>query len=65
MEELSIGLQDASAVLGLSIWTLRSWIRKGRLKAVKLGRRTVVEPSELRRLVEQGRNQGKENDTDV
>ena len=54
-ERLLIGLRDAAASLGLSHWTLRDWIRRGKLKPVRLGRRVLVEPAELARLVEQGR----------
>jgi excisionase family DNA binding protein len=52
---LTIGLREAAQGLGLSIWTLRRLIRVGKLRAVRLGRRVVVEPSELERLVSEGR----------
>jgi excisionase family DNA binding protein len=58
MEQIAIGLPEAAASVGLSIWTLRAWIRQGNLSAVRLGRRVMVEPSELRRLVEAGRKAG-------
>jgi excisionase family DNA binding protein len=54
-DRLTIGLKEASSSLGLSHWTLRQYIRQGRIKAVRIGRRVLLEPSELRRLVEQGR----------
>jgi excisionase family DNA binding protein len=47
MNALAIGLKQAATVLGLSHWTLRQWIRKGRIRAVRLGRRVLIEPSEL------------------
>lgn len=54
-DRLSMGLFEAAKMLGLSHWTLRQWIRQGRLKAVRLGKRVMVEPNELQRLVEEGR----------
>jgi excisionase family DNA binding protein len=52
---LTLGLKEAAAAVGLSPWTLRGWIRQGKLRSVRLGRRVMVEPAELKRLVEQGR----------
>ena len=55
MEQIAIGLREAAASVGLSPWTLRAWIRQGKLAAVRLGRRVLIEPSELQRLIEAGR----------
>ena len=52
---ITIGLREAAASLGLSHWALRQWIRQGKLRAVRLGRRVLVEPAELKRLVAAGR----------
>lgn len=60
-DKLALGLKDAAAAVGLSPWTLRHWIRQGRLRAVRLGRRVMLEPGELQRLVEAGR-QGAPNE---
>ena len=57
-EKLAIGLKDAAMAVGLSVWTLRGWIRHGKLRCVRLGRRVMVEPGELRKLVAQGRSAG-------
>jgi len=54
-ERLTIGLREAAESVGLSVWTLRSWIRCGKLRSVRLGRRVMVEPGELERLVSEGR----------
>jgi excisionase family DNA binding protein len=54
---LLLGLRDAAASLGLSHWTLREWIRQGKLKSVRLGRRVLVEPAEMARLVAAGRKE--------
>ena len=54
-QRLAIGLKDAASSIGLSVWTLRGWIRSGKLRCVRLGRRVMVEPAELKRLVAEGR----------
>jgi excisionase family DNA binding protein len=51
----ALGLKEAAEAVGLSHWTIRKYIREGKLRAVRLGKRVLVEPSELQRLVEQGR----------
>jgi excisionase family DNA binding protein len=54
-DRLALGLKDAAVAVGLSPWTLRGWIRTGKLRCVRLGRRVMIEPVELQRLVEEGR----------
>ena len=51
----ALGLKEAAEAVGLSHWQLRKYIREGKLRAVRLGKRVLVEPSELQRLIEQGR----------
>jgi excisionase family DNA binding protein len=55
MEQLALGLRQAAEAVGLSHWTLRAYIKQGRIRALKIGRRVLIEPSELQRLIEQGR----------
>ncbi len=50
-----LSLGEAAESLSLSMWTLRAWIRAGKLRPVRLGRRVLVEPGELQRLIESGR----------
>jgi excisionase family DNA binding protein len=52
-ERLTIGLVEASEVLGISHWTLRRYIRERKIRAVRIGRRVLVEPAELKKLVNQ------------
>ena len=52
---LALGVKEAAEAVGLSHWTIRKFIREGKLRSVRLGKRVLVEPSELERLVEQGR----------
>lgn len=42
---------EAAELLRISPWTVRSYIRDGKLKPVRLGRRVLVEEAELERLV--------------
>lgn len=53
--QLALGLKEAADAVGLSHWTLRQYIREGKVQAIRLGRRVLIEPAELQRLVEQGR----------
>jgi excisionase family DNA binding protein len=55
---LCIGVKEAAAALGISHWSLRKYVRQGRLVAVRIGRRVLIQPAELERLIEQGRSGG-------
>ena len=58
MEEIQplLDVAEAAAMLGVSPYTIRSWIRKGGLGATKLGRLVRIEPSEVQRLIAAGRS---------
>ncbi|MBZ5635164.1 MAG: helix-turn-helix domain-containing protein [Acidobacteriia bacterium] len=60
MQQIAIGVKEAAARLGVSHWAVRQWIKQGKLRAVRLGRRVLIEPAELERLVEQGRTEVKQ-----
>jgi excisionase family DNA binding protein len=52
-------LVSASEFLGgVSKYTIRQWIGRGRLRRVKLGRRVLIRESELKRLIEEGEGEG-------
>jgi len=52
MERL-INIKAAARKLGgLSLWTLRTWVREGKLKQTKVGRRTMFRESDLASFVE-------------
>lgn len=51
LEPITVGVREAGSLLGVSSWTIRRWLRLGKLPAVKLGRRMVVEIGALRRFV--------------
>jgi excisionase family DNA binding protein len=45
-------VDEAALLVGLSHWTLRSWLHKGLLTKYKSGSRTVISRTELLALVE-------------
>ena len=54
---LAVSIHDAAAALNVSHWSLRKYIRQGRLVAVRIGRRVLIEPAELQRLIANGRTE--------
>jgi excisionase family DNA binding protein len=48
-------VKEAGQAMGISPWTVRRYIADGKLLAVRLGRRVLVEPDECRKLIEQSR----------
>lgn len=52
---LALGLKEAAEAVGLSHWTIRKFIREGKLRSVRLGKRVLVEPEALQELIEAGR----------
>ncbi len=54
-QQLLLGVKAAGAMVGLSPWTIRKYIRDGELEAVRLGRRVLVEPESLRKLIQRAK----------
>jgi len=54
-ERFALGIGEAARALGISPWTVRLWLRQGKISPVRLGRRVLIEPAELRRLVAEAR----------
>jgi excisionase family DNA binding protein len=52
---LALGIKDAARALSLSPWTVRKYIAKGLIPCVRVGRRVLVEPAELERLLSRSR----------
>ena len=50
MQQLK-SVEQAAGLLGLSTWTVRAYIRDAKLRPVRLGRRVLLEESELERFV--------------
>ena len=55
MEPLQ-SIEQAAANLGISPWTVRAYVRQGRIRPVRIGRRVLIEAHEIARIVEEGRN---------
>ncbi len=46
---------DAAAFLGgISKWTVHAWLSQGRLRRTKVGGRTMIRESELKKVIEEG-----------
>ena len=46
--------EAALALGGISPWTVYAWTSKGKLRKVKIGSRTMIAESELRRFIKEG-----------
>ena len=57
VSRLALGIKEAAEAVGLSPWTIRKYISEGKIQAVRIAgsRRILIEPSELQRLIEEGR----------
>ncbi len=60
MEPL-LTIDKAAELLGISPWTVRAYIRDEKLKPVHIGRRVLIEPSELRRFVDEAKKSNSSN----
>jgi excisionase family DNA binding protein len=54
MEPL-VNINEAAELLGLSSWTVRKLIASHRLSAIRINRRVLLQPEELRRIIEESR----------
>jgi excisionase family DNA binding protein len=48
-------VESAARALSLSPWTIRAYIRQGKIRPIRIGRRVLIEVSEIRRLIEESR----------
>jgi excisionase family DNA binding protein len=55
MESLQ-SVDKAAETLSVSPWTVRAYIRQGKVRPVRIGRRVLIEPEEIRRIIEEGRS---------
>lgn len=51
---LAVDFKEGSRLTSLSPFTLRKYVRDGKLRATKCGRRWIIPMEELRRLVQEG-----------
>jgi len=61
MVERNLSIEEAAARLGVSKFTLRSWIRQRRLAHYRLGRRVVLAEHDLDRFLETRRVEARED----
>ncbi len=59
--EALVPVQKAAELLGISPWTVRKYIQAEKLQTVRIGRRVLIEQTEIRRIIEQGRSSGPVN----
>jgi excisionase family DNA binding protein len=57
MEPLAVDIREAARLVSLSPYTIRAYVKSGRLASVRVGRRVLIEPREITRLIEKGRTQ--------
>lgn len=57
MQPLVVDIQEAARLVSLSPYTIRAYVKSGRLASVRVGRRVLIEPCEITRLIEKGRTQ--------
>jgi excisionase family DNA binding protein len=55
IEPKLITVQDAAAMLGLSVWTLRNWCYRGLVSSNKLGSRRMLPTTEVDRIIAETR----------
>jgi excisionase family DNA binding protein len=46
-----LSIEAAAELLSISKWTVRSYIRNGKLRPVRIGRRVLLAEAELERLI--------------
>lgn len=49
-------VEEAAGLLGISPWTVRGYIKTGKLNPVRLGRRVLLTEDALERLVAEGQH---------
>jgi hypothetical protein len=54
MTTLTVDFEKAEEMTGVSCFTLRKYVKTGRLKVVRVGRRVVIPISELERMFAPG-----------
>jgi excisionase family DNA binding protein len=49
-----LSIEEASAILGRSHWTLRKDVSAGLIHCVRIGRKIMIDASEVRRIIDEG-----------
>jgi excisionase family DNA binding protein len=55
IKEGYVTVYEVADFFGISHHTIRSWIRQGKVDAIKIGRRVLVPSTEIPRLVKEGK----------
>ena len=58
MQQLHDVSSTANILGGISPWTIRAYIRQGKLRPVRIGRRVLLEESEIARFVAEAKANG-------
>jgi excisionase family DNA binding protein len=58
MMKLSVGLEQAEEMTGISRHTFRKLVKRGKIKSARVGRRILIPIGELEKLVKPGANLG-------
>lgn len=56
-----ISSQEASKRLGISIWTLYRWSKKGKLSHIRLGKKILFDPQDLEKFISDCRRSTSQN----
>jgi len=49
-------VEEAAEIWGVSPWTVRAYLRQGKIRPVRIGRRVLIEAQEIQRLIDEGRD---------
>jgi excisionase family DNA binding protein len=49
-------IERAAELLGISPWTVRKYVAQDKVIPVRIGRRVLIEPQEVRRIIEESRD---------
>jgi excisionase family DNA binding protein len=55
-------IETTAYALGISPWTVRKRVREGLIRTVRIGRRVLIEPREIERIIDEGRKRGQDFD---
>ena len=51
-----MSVEQVSTVLGISPWTLRKYLREGRLPSIHVGSRVLLEPAAVQNFIDRNRS---------